>query len=293
LLNTTYDKYVAWTASVTQLKAQKEVDALKAQQAESQQIISERDSELSTRWVFIIGLCILAAVLIAALILCGMVLLRYIALTRKQKKAIVIAKEHNELKTQFIRNISAQVEPTLDQLDSSQPGVQALHEFSAHIQELSDLEMTLSEPYEMSEINVTSFCENVMDQIKPRVKAGVSTAVNAPKLSVRSNPEELERVLLHLLKNAAEYTPEGGKIWLDFKKRGAHVQQFIVSDTGNGIPEELRDNIFRPFTETKDLTQGDGLGLPICSLIAVKLNGSLTLDTSYTRGSRFVLELRT
>ena len=94
-----------------------------------------------------------------------------------------------------------------------------------------------------------------------------------------------------LLENAAEYTPAGGKIWLDFKKRGAHTHQFIISDTGCGIPEEQRENIFKPFTEVKDLTQGDGLGLPICSLIATKMNGSLTLDSSYNKGARFVLEL--
>ncbi|MDR4011738.1 ATP-binding protein, partial [Bacteroides sp.] len=51
------------------------------------------------------------------------------------------------------------------------------------------------------------------------------------------------------------------------------------------------ENIFKPFTEVKDLTQGDGLGLPICSLIATKMNGSLTLDSSYNKGARFVLEL--
>lgn len=69
----------------------------------------------------------------------------------------------------------------------------------------------------------------------------------------------------------------------DFKKRGAHTHQFIISDTGCGIPEEQRENIFKPFTEVKDLTQGDGLGLPICSLIATKMNGSLTLDSSYNK----------
>ena len=92
------------------------------------------------------------------------------------------------------------------------------------------------------------------------------------------------------MKNAAFYTTEG-KIILDFKKRGAHTHQFIVTDTGCGIPEELKENLFKPFAEIKDLTQGDGLGLPICSLLATKMNGSLTLDTTYTKGSRFILEL--
>lgn len=93
-----------------------------------------------------------------------------------------------------------------------------------------------------------------------------------------------------MLKNAAFYT-EQGRISLDFKKRGAHTHQFIITDTGTGIPAEQQENLFKPFTQVKDLTTGDGLGLPICSLIATKMNGSLTLDTSYTKGCRFILEL--
>ena len=114
--------------------------------------------------------------------------------------------------------------------------------------------------------------------------------MNAPKLQVKTNREELERILLHLLKNAAYYTEEG-RITLDFKKRGAHTHQFIITDTGTGISEEQREKLFKPFTEVKDLTMGDGLGLPICSLIATKMNGNLSLDSSYTKGSRFILEL--
>ena len=211
----------------------------------------------------------------------------------KQKKAIQIANEHNELKTKFIQNISSQMEPTLNTLDTTLPGVRALKGFAEHIQELSDLESTLSEAYEMREININTFCESVMDKIKSGLKPDIATAVNAPKLSVKTNPEQLERILLHLLNNAAEFTPEGGKIWLDFKKRGAHTHQFIVSDTGSGIAEEEQADLFKPFTKVKDLTEGDGLGLPICSLIATKMNGSLTLDSSYTKGCRFVLELHT
>ena len=115
--------------------------------------------------------------------------------------------------------------------------------------------------------------------------------VNAPKLSVKIAPEPLEHVLLHLLDNAARYTPKEGKIWIDFKKRGAHTHQFVVSDTGCGIDEEKRDNLFKPFSEVKDLTLGDGLGLPICSLMVTKMNGTLSMDTTYTKGTRFVLEL--
>lgn len=291
LVARTYDKYIVWTDSVRALTAQDELNVLKRKYDETLTTIQDKDSSLSVKQGIIIGLCILAAILAIALVLGAIVLLRFIVLTRKQKKSIQIANEHNELKTKFIQNISSQMEPTLDTLDSSSPGVQALRTFSTHIQELSDLENTLSEPYDMQEKNVSTFCESIMDKIKGKMQDDVTTAVNAPKLNVKINPEQLERILLHLLENAAEYTPAGGKIWLDFKKRGAHTHQFIISDTGCGIPEEQRENIFKPFTEVKDLTQGDGLGLPICSLIATKMNGSLTLDGSYNKGARFVLEL--
>ena len=273
--------------------AQDELNVLKRKYDDSLKTIEEKDSSLSAKQYIIIGLCILAGLLATALVLAGIVLLRFVLLTRKQKKAIQIANEHNELKTKFIQNISSQMEPTLNTLDTTLPGVRALKGFAEHIQELSDLESTLSEAYEMREININTFCESVMDKIKSGLKPDIATAVNAPKLSVKTNPEQLERILLHLLNNAAEFTPEGGKIWLDFKKRGAHTHQFIVSDTGSGIAEEEQADLFKPFTKVKDLTEGDGLGLPICSLIATKMNGSLTLDSSYTKGCRFVLELHT
>lgn len=291
LVARTYDKYIIWTDSVKALTAQDELNIVKKKYDESLATIQEKDDSLSAKQYIIIGLCILAAVLAAALAIGAVILLRFIMLTRKQKKAISIANEHNELKTEFIQNISSQMEPTLDTLDPKLPGVQALRAFSGHIQELSELENSLSEPYEVQEKNISTFCESVMDKVRGKVQEDVTLTVNAPKLNVKINPEHLERILLHLLENAAEYTPAGGKIWLDFKKRGAHTHQFIISDTGCGIPEKQREDIFKPFTEVKDLTKGDGLELPICSLIAAKMNGSLTLDGSYTKGARFVLEL--
>ncbi|WP_291529030.1 sensor histidine kinase [Bacteroides sp. UBA939] len=291
LVARTYDQYMLWTDSVKALTARDELNVLKQKYDDSLVTIRDKDDSLSAKQYIIIGLCVLAALLAGALILGSIVFLRFVLLTRKQKKTIGIVNEHNELKTKFIRNISAQMEPTLDTLDAAEPGVRALKGFAEHIQEFSELESTLSETYEMCEVNVNTFCESVMDKIRRNLRPEVSVTVNAPKLKVKTSPEQLEHILLHLLNNAAEFTPEGGKIWLDFKKRGAHTQQFIVSDTGSGIAPEEQENLFKPFAKVKDLTQGDGLGLPICSLIATKMNGTLTLDSTYSKGCRFVLEL--
>lgn len=293
-----YEKYIVWSDSVKALTANKNLNELKTKYNTVEKTLEEKDSELSARQYKIIALCTLAIILIATLIVLGVVLLRYMRVNHKLKNGINIANEHSQLKSQFIENISSQMEPTLDALASStsknteqmQANVNALRKFCSDIQELSYLENTLTEPYEVKEVNANSLCEQVMDKIKDSVQPGVTVTVNAPKLQVKTNPEQLEHILSHLLQNAAFYT-ESGKISLDFKKRGAHIHQFIITDTGVGIPTEQQESIFKPFTEIKDLTQGDGLGLPICSLIAAKMNGTLTLDTTYTKGSRFILEL--
>ena len=286
-----YSSYIAWKDSVSELKIADERTALKKQIADNEASIAEKDSSLTTRQAIIIGLCVLAAALAAALVVGAVILLRFVLLTRKQKKLIKLANENNALKAKFISNISAQLDPTLQKLDKKEPAVKALLDFSSHIQTLSELENTAQETMETEETSIPTFCEGLMNQIRDKVKDDVTLKVNAPKMSMAINHEYVSHILSHLLSNAAEYTPAGGTISLDYKKRGAHTHQFLVSDTGCGIPEEERDEIFKPFRKVRDLTTGDGLGLPICKQMALKMNGDLNLDPEFVKGTRFVLEL--
>ena len=292
LVAQSYSSYMAWKDSVAELRLADETGALKKQIAANEASIAEKDSSLASRKWIITGLCVLAAILAAVLVLGAIVLLRYIVLTRKQKKTIDLANENNALKAKFISNISAQLEPTLRRLDSRIPEVKALQDFSNHIQTLSDLECSMNETVELEDVQIQPFCEELIGQIRGKVKSGVVLAVNAPKMSAKINKEYVSHILLHLLENAAEYTPETGHITLDFKKRGAHTHQFLVTDTGEGIPEEKREDIFKAFLEIHDLTKGDGLGLPICKQMALKMNGDLNVDPAFTKGTRFVLELK-
>lgn len=291
LVAQSYKSYMAWKDSANVLKHADEMAALKQQIANNETSIAEKDSALNTRMAIIIGLGILAAALAAALIVGAIILLRFILLTRRQKNTIKMVNENNALKAKFISNISAQLSPTLEKLDGRQPEVKALMDFSNHIQKLSELECSAEETLELEETMIPAFCEGIMEQIRDKVKKDVTLTVNAPKMSAPIHKEYVTHILLHLLNNAAEYTPEGGTIWLDFKKRGAHSHQFLVSDTGCGIPEEKREDIFKPFIEVKDLTKGDGLGLPICQQMALKMNGDISIDPAFTKGTRFVLNL--
>ncbi len=285
-----YNNYLAWKDSVNALKHADEIAALKKQIADNEAAIKEKDSSLTTRWVFIVGLLVLAGALTAALVVGAVILLRFILVNRKQKKTIQLANDSNALKSKFISNISAQLDPTLQKLDATKPEVKALIDFSAHIQQLSELENSDVET-ELEEVQIPTFCQGLMEQIRPKVKRDVNLKIEAPKMSMEMNKEYVSHILLHLLNNAAEYTPEGGTIWLEYKKRSAHTHQFLVADTGCGIPEEKREDIFKPFLEIRDLTTGDGLGLPICKQMALKMNGDLDIDSEFTRGTRFVLEL--
>ena len=290
LVAQSYSNYILWKDSVNALKSADEIGALKQQIADNEASIADKDSSLTMRQAIIVSLCILAAALAAALVFGGLVLMRYIVLTRKQKKTIRLANETNALKAKFISNISAQLDPTLQKLDNSIPEVKAMMEFSNHIQTLSKLENT-DEPVELEDQPIQGLCEGLMDQIRDKVKPDVTLTVNVPKMNAIINKEYVSHILLHLLNNAAIYTPAGGKIWLDFKKRGAHAHQFLVSNTGETIPEEMRENVFKPFLEIKDLTTGDGLGLPICKQMAQNMNGDLDIDPEFTKGTRFVLNL--
>ena len=287
-----YSNYIVWKDSVTALKRADEIGALKQQIADNEAAISEKDSSLTTRQAIIIGLSILAAILAAALVFGGIVLMRFVLLTRKQKKTIRLANESNALKAKFISNISAQLTPTLKKLDSRIPEVKALQDFSDHVQTLSELENGEHTDIELKDTQIPQFCESLMDQIRSKAKNSITLTVNAPNMRANINKEYVSHILLHLLNNAVEYTPDGGSVSLEFKKRGPHTYQFLVSDTGQGIPEEKHEDVFKPFLEIRDLTTGDGLGLPICKLMAQQMNGQLDIDPKYTKGTRFVLDLR-
>jgi len=281
---------VAWKDSVGTLKVADTINGLKQQIAQNEADIADKESSLIARQAAIVGLSILAAVLAAVLVLGGILLMRNIILIKKQKKTIKTLSENNALKAQFISNISAQLEPTLKRLDSHMPEVKALLDFSDHIQTLSELESS-NEKVEREETQLASFCEELMDKIRHQARERVVLTVDAPKMTAKINREMVSHILLHLLRNATIYTPEGGHITLEYKKRGAHKHQFLVSNTGESIPEEERENVFKPFLTVRDLTTGDGLGLPICKQMAMKMDGDLDIDPAFTKGTRFMLHL--
>jgi len=108
-------------------------------------------------------------------------------------------------------------------------------------------------------------------------------------MNIFTNRDFLTKILAELLDNALKYTTED-TVTLRIRE-GARVVRFMVEDNGPGIPEESRDSVFKQFEKLDDFGEGLGLGLSISKQFAMMLGGDLYLDTTYTNGSRFVLEV--
>lgn len=287
-----YDGYIAWKDSANAMKLADTESDLKQQIQAGQQTIEERDATLSSRQKTIAALSVLAAVLAAALAAAVLLVLFLLQQRHKQQKTIRRERESNAMKDSFINNISAQIGPTLQRLDTTKPEVKALLRFTEDIQTLAKLESEQgTQSTDLEDTALKPFCEELVNQVRGSVKTGVKLFIDVPPMSAPIKRDYVAHILLHLLQGAAFHTPEDGHIRLEYKKRGPHKQQFMVSNTGASIPEEQRQEIFKPFRAAGDLTQGDGLGLPICQQMAINIGGELTIDPEFTRGTRFVLDL--
>jgi PAS domain S-box-containing protein len=108
---------------------------------------------------------------------------------------------------------------------------------------------------------------------------------------VRGNEGRLGQVLLNLVVNAAHAIPEGTpaehEIRVSARRDGGGKVALAVTDTGFGVPAEIRDRIFDPFFTTKPAGEGTGLGLWICHKIVAEMGGSIALESAPGKGSTF------
>ena len=109
------------------------------------------------------------------------------------------------------------------------------------------------------------------------------------ELTIKTNRHHLLIALTELLFNALHFTREGS-VTMRVETVGDDLM-FTIEDTGPGIPPDKADFIFEKFTKIDMFTEGLGLGLFLCRRVVQLMGGSLTLDTQYTDGSRFVLKL--
>jgi len=108
---------------------------------------------------------------------------------------------------------------------------------------------------------------------------------------IRADANQLSQVLMNLLLNAAEATPEGGCITIS-ANRLTYVEtiEIRVTDTGSGIPADVLVHMFEPFFTTKR-GRGTGLGLSICQAYVRSHNGEIRVDSVVGHGTTVTLTL--
>lgn len=115
------------------------------------------------------------------------------------------------------------------------------------------------------------------------------------QILILGDRDRLKQVLLNLISNAIQYTPEGGEIILSLSKMDGKAR-FIVQDTGPGIPAEDLPHIFERFyrtekSRTRSKTPGFGLGLSIAYWIITKHNGEIDVESEEGKGTIFKIFL--
>lgn len=122
---------------------------------------------------------------------------------------------------------------------------------------------------------------------------GLQLKLRPTRVWVHSDQQIVERILLNLVGNALRYTRTGGVLVSCRRRRG--VVRVEVWDTGEGIPEHARDEIFEEYVQLgnpeRDREKGLGLGLAICRRLAALLAIPLGVRSRSGRGSVFWVEL--
>ncbi len=232
-------------------------------------------------------------------------------------KELMRAKEQAEkastMKTEFIQNMSHEIRTPLNSIvgfsqivsnmskdnEETQEYANIIEQSSNDLLQLVEDVLNISNLDSGSEIptdipaDATALCMKCMAKIEPHIPHGVilKQEMEADEFWFNTNPGHISQILFHLLRNAAKFTKEGQITlgWHTDENRKEIV--FCVTDTGIGVPKDKQEFIFERFSKIDTFAQGTGLGLPIGRICAEKMGGSLTLDTEYTDGSRFVLTL--
>ena len=151
--------------------------------------------------------------------------------------------------------------------------------------------MDYSKPLEVSlaSVDLNDVIEDVIRVLESdRHDKGVEFSLSGPSLTVRADAPLLRQVLFNLMLNALQALSGGGEVEIAIKRHGQRQATIEVSDSGLGVSEELREEIFRPyFTNTE---KGTGLGLAIVQQIVLAHQWNIECIPSPSGGALFRID---
>lgn len=148
----------------------------------------------------------------------------------------------------------------------------------------------------IEELSLKPFVDDAINEIeKSALTKGVVIDNRLQNSTLVLADEQLLRVVLrNLLSNAIKYVSEGDKIIIDLTEHKNTIE-LIIEDTGMGIPEDEKENLFKPFSKIKQGTKGEkgtGLGLSITKDFCEKMNGQIRFESVQGEKTTFFITLQ-
>jgi signal transduction histidine kinase len=228
------------------------------------------------------------------------------------------AEESNELKNIFLANMSHEIRTPMNAIVGfsdllNQKGVnkekrvqfveyikKSSNQLLKIIDDLLDISKLQANQVviESQYIEIYSVLKDVYVMTKNSVKYDISKIkyVLAKKkypdeIFIYTDLERLRQILINLAENALKYTKQG-KVYLDLSF-DENYMEFLIKDTGIGIPEEFHKIIFEPFTQVNNINyrSGAGLGLSIVKKLSEILNVEVRFETQTNKGTTFFVKI--
>jgi len=121
-----------------------------------------------------------------------------------------------------------------------------------------------------------------------RCKIEVKTEFGADLPAIKV---DIDRITTNIVKNAIEAMTDGGNLLISAELASPRVLEIRFTDTGTGIPDEIREKIFEPFFTTKNHGQCIGLGLSICRELIESHDGCIDIESEMGKGTTFTVKL--
>ena len=144
--------------------------------------------------------------------------------------------------------------------------------------------------------DLTPQIQEVLDGFRPLVAAkGVSISLEiGDELIAEVDRSAFRQIILNFLDNAVKYGPDGQMVTLGLREVDGYVRLW-VDDEGPGVPQDRRDEVWKPFSrldrERENATAGTGIGLSVVRELAAVHHGRAWVEDAPSGGARFVAEL--
>ena len=142
-------------------------------------------------------------------------------------------------------------------------------------------------------VDLCEIVDNSLEMFQERLaqsRVEVDKRIESPLPPICADRDQLIQVLINLVMNSLHAMPGGGRLGVSLAREDSQLC-LGLSDTGHGMPEEIRSKVFEPFFTTKDFGKGTGLGLTVVKGIIDEHGGTITVESAVGKGTTFWIRL--